>query len=65
MLSTLGDLYLAGGPIRGRFEGCRSGHKLNHRLLRALFQRADAWEWSDESAAPAIPETQRKARAGA
>jgi len=65
MLDALGDLYLAGGPIQGRFEGCRSGHKLNHRLLRALFQRADAWEWSDEATAPAIPEAQRKAWAGA
>lgn len=65
MLDALGDLYLAGGPIRGRFEGRRSGHKLNHRLLRALFQRADTWEWSDEAAAPAQPEAQRKARAGA
>jgi len=50
-LDALGDLYLAGGPMLGRFEGRRSGHKLNHRLLRALFQRRDAWCWSDSSAA--------------
>jgi UDP-3-O-[3-hydroxymyristoyl] N-acetylglucosamine deacetylase len=51
MLDALGDLYLAGAPIIGRFEGRCSGHRLNHRLLRALFQRQDAWCWSDSAAA--------------
>jgi UDP-3-O-[3-hydroxymyristoyl] N-acetylglucosamine deacetylase len=51
MLDALGDLYLAGAPIIGRFEGRCSGHKLNHRLMRALFQRQDAWCWSDSTAA--------------
>ena len=46
MLDALGDMYLAGAPIIGRFEGRRSGHKLNHRLLRALFQRREAWCWT-------------------
>ena len=59
-LDALGDLYLAGAPIIGRFEGRRSGHKLNHRLLRAVFQRPDAWCWSDSSAAGAsLPEPRR------
>jgi UDP-3-O-[3-hydroxymyristoyl] N-acetylglucosamine deacetylase len=47
MLDAFGDMYLAGAPILGRFEGVRSGHKLNHRLLRALFQRREAWCWTD------------------
>jgi UDP-3-O-[3-hydroxymyristoyl] N-acetylglucosamine deacetylase len=51
ILDALGDLALAGAPIRGRFEGQRSGHALNNALLRALF--ADpanfAWESSDAS----------------
>lgn len=63
MLDALGDLYLAGAPIIGRFEGRRSGHKLNHRLLRALFQRTDAWEWSDGSPATAVEAAPRKAGA--
>jgi UDP-3-O-[3-hydroxymyristoyl] N-acetylglucosamine deacetylase len=37
LLDAVGDLALAGGPIRGRFAGHRSGHALNNRLLRALF----------------------------
>ena len=55
VLDALGDLYLAGAPIMGRFEGRRSGHRLNHRLLRALFQRRDAWCWSDSSALGMLP----------
>jgi UDP-3-O-[3-hydroxymyristoyl] N-acetylglucosamine deacetylase len=58
-LDALGDLYLAGAPIIGRFEGRRSGHKLNHRLLRSLFQRPDAWCWSQSSAAETLPEAPR------
>ena len=44
MLDALGDLYLAGGPILGRYTGVRAGHALTNRLLRALFARPDAWE---------------------
>ena len=65
MLDALGDLYLAGAPILGRFEGRCSGHKLNHRLLRALFQRREAWCWSDSSAAaPAFESPSRAAGFG-
>ncbi len=42
-LDALGDLYLAGAPIIGRFEGRRSGHALNRRLLQRLFADATAW----------------------
>lgn len=37
LLDAVGDLALAGMPIRGRFSGQRSGHRLNNALLRALF----------------------------
>lgn len=43
VLDCVGDLYLAGGPILGRFRGVRSGHALNHRLLGALFADREAW----------------------
>jgi UDP-3-O-[3-hydroxymyristoyl] N-acetylglucosamine deacetylase len=43
MLDMVGDLALAGAPIRGRFRGARSGHALNNRLLRALFADAAGW----------------------
>jgi UDP-3-O-[3-hydroxymyristoyl] N-acetylglucosamine deacetylase len=44
-LDAFGDLYLAGAPIIGRFEGIRSGHRMNHRLLAALFAAPDSWCW--------------------
>jgi UDP-3-O-[3-hydroxymyristoyl] N-acetylglucosamine deacetylase len=43
LLDALGDLYLAGASIIGRFRGVRSGHSHNHRLLRALFADEEAW----------------------
>jgi UDP-3-O-[3-hydroxymyristoyl] N-acetylglucosamine deacetylase len=45
LIDAIGDLYLAGAPIVGRFRGWRSGHKLNHRLLRTLFADAAAWRY--------------------
>ena len=42
-LDCIGDLYLAGGPIIGHVECVRSGHKMNHRLLEALFADESAW----------------------
>ncbi|MBW8267878.1 UDP-3-O-acyl-N-acetylglucosamine deacetylase [Caldovatus aquaticus] len=43
LLDLVGDLALAGLPIRGRFAGYRSGHALNNRLLHALFAEAGAF----------------------
>ena len=43
LLDVVGDLALAGAPLRARFVGHRSGHALNNRLLRALFAEAGAW----------------------
>jgi UDP-3-O-[3-hydroxymyristoyl] N-acetylglucosamine deacetylase len=43
LLDAVGDLALAGAPLRGRFVAHRSGHTLNNRLLRALFADASAW----------------------
>lgn len=45
-LDALGDLFLAGAPIVGRYEGCRSGHALNNKLLHALFADETAYAWT-------------------
>jgi UDP-3-O-[3-hydroxymyristoyl] N-acetylglucosamine deacetylase len=37
ILDAIGDMALAGAPIRGQFHGVRSGHATNNALLRALF----------------------------
>ena len=43
-LDAVGDLYLAGAPIMGTYQGVRAGHGMNNALLRALFADLDAWE---------------------
>jgi UDP-3-O-[3-hydroxymyristoyl] N-acetylglucosamine deacetylase len=43
VLDCIGDLYLAGAPLIGHFRGSRSGHKMNHQLLAALFADPNAW----------------------
>ena len=42
-LDALGDLYLVGAPLIGRFEGLKSGHEMNNALVRALLARRSAW----------------------
>lgn len=46
ILDALGDLYLAGAPIIGRYEGRRSGHALNNKLLKTLFADQSAYVWT-------------------
>jgi len=41
VLDLIGDLYLAGCPIRGRIIAHRSGHALNHTLVRRLIQQQE------------------------
>ena len=45
LLDAVGDLALAGGVIKGHFEGHCSGHAMNNRLLRALFETPSAWRY--------------------
>ena len=44
ILDAVGDLYLAGHAILGAFEGYKSGHALNNKLVRALLADQSAWE---------------------
>src|SRR5690349_13423918 len=55
ILDAVGDLYLAGHPILGAFEGYKSGHALNNKLVRALLAERTAWEevtFPDAASAP-------------
>jgi UDP-3-O-[3-hydroxymyristoyl] N-acetylglucosamine deacetylase len=45
-LDAVGDLALAGAPIKGRYVAERSGHELNAALVRALLADTSAWRWS-------------------
>ncbi len=44
MLDSMGDLYLAGAPILGAFQGVRSSHALNCALVTQLLKDESAWE---------------------
>ena len=39
VLDVIGDLYLAGRPIHGRIIAHKSGHELNHMLVRRLLEQ--------------------------
>jgi UDP-3-O-[3-hydroxymyristoyl] N-acetylglucosamine deacetylase len=44
LLDAIGDLYLAGAPILGAYEGVKAGHAMNNQVLRQLFATPDAFE---------------------
>jgi UDP-3-O-[3-hydroxymyristoyl] N-acetylglucosamine deacetylase len=44
-LDAVGDLYLLGAPVLGRFETFCGGHGLNNALVRAVLGREDAWRY--------------------
>ena len=44
ILDAIGDLYLLGHGLIGRFVGHKSGHELNNRLIRTLLADKEAWE---------------------
>lgn len=45
-LDAIGDLALAGAPIKGRYVAELSGHFMNVELVRALLADTSAWRWS-------------------
>jgi UDP-3-O-[3-hydroxymyristoyl] N-acetylglucosamine deacetylase len=45
-LDAVGDLYLLGAPLMGRYEGRYSGHGLNNALARAVMASPQSWRFS-------------------
>ncbi len=55
ILDAVGDLYLLGSSLIGAFNGYKSGHALNNKLLCKLLAEESAWEYvtfDDPVAAP-------------
>ncbi|MBX2834797.1 MAG: UDP-3-O-acyl-N-acetylglucosamine deacetylase [Micavibrio sp.] len=44
LLDAIGDLYLAGYAIEGRYDGFKAGHAMNNAILHALFADESAFE---------------------
>jgi UDP-3-O-[3-hydroxymyristoyl] N-acetylglucosamine deacetylase len=42
-LDAIGDLFVLGAPMIGRFEGELAGHGINNQLVRALAEAPHAW----------------------
>jgi UDP-3-O-[3-hydroxymyristoyl] N-acetylglucosamine deacetylase len=49
-LDAVGDLYVLGAPLLGRFEGVYAGHALNNLLCRALLASPQSWRMQPASA---------------
>jgi UDP-3-O-[3-hydroxymyristoyl] N-acetylglucosamine deacetylase len=58
ILDAIGDLYIGGHQIIGAFEGFKSGHAINNKLLRKLLNTPEAWEYivfdNDEQVPPSF-----------
>ena len=55
ILDAIGDLYISGHQVIGAFEGSKSGHAINNKLLRKLLNTPEAWEYvtfNDENDVP-------------
>jgi len=55
ILDAIGDLYLMGHILVGEFNGHKSGHELNNKLIRKLYADESAWEEVEESEITDIP----------
>ncbi len=55
VLDAIGDLYLLGHPLIGKYTAFKSGHTLNNAVSRALLARPDAWELISFDATADVP----------
>ena len=60
ILDALGDLSLVGTPIIGQLTAVKSGHALNHQLVRRILAEADACEIVQPRAADELHEIQER-----
>lgn len=48
VLDAIGDLALAGCPIKGHLIAYKSGHLLNHKIIRRLFTTSGAYKITEQ-----------------
>lgn len=46
VLDAVGDLFLLGHRVRGKYHAFKSGHELNNKLCRALLASPEAWRYT-------------------
>jgi UDP-3-O-[3-hydroxymyristoyl] N-acetylglucosamine deacetylase len=59
LLDAIGDTFLAGAPILGRWTGHRAGHALHVKLVRALLADRTAWRYVEDAEEAGPAETGR------
>lgn len=47
LLDAVGDIYLAGHRIIGKYSGYKAGHAVNNKVLEVLFANPDKWTFVD------------------
>jgi len=62
ILDLIGDLYLLGAPIEGRIIAYRSGHSLNHLLVRKLMDKFRAQLRTELAARESVFDIRRLSR---
>ncbi len=60
ILDALGDLSLIGMPVIGRFTAVKSGHELNHQLVRRILAESEACEIVRPTAADELQEMEER-----
>jgi UDP-3-O-[3-hydroxymyristoyl] N-acetylglucosamine deacetylase len=45
ILDAIGDLYLGGHSLIGELRAYKTGHGLNNKLLNAVLEQKDCWEY--------------------
>lgn len=48
ILDAIGDIYALGYQVKAEYQGFRSGHALNNKLLRELENNPKSWRWVEE-----------------
>ena len=62
IVDLIGDLALVGRAIRGRIVAYKSGHSLNHQLVRKLYDAAEAAERIQKTGSDAVLDIRQVAK---
>ncbi|MCC7147285.1 MAG: UDP-3-O-[3-hydroxymyristoyl] N-acetylglucosamine deacetylase [Phycisphaeraceae bacterium] len=62
IVDLIGDLYLLGAPIQGRVIATKSGHSLNHALVRQLLRQHQQQVFHDSAVHSSVMDIRRLSR---
>ncbi|MEX2215361.1 MAG: UDP-3-O-acyl-N-acetylglucosamine deacetylase [Phycisphaeraceae bacterium] len=62
IVDLIGDLYLLGAPIQGRIIALKSGHSLNHALVRAIIKHTRSQRYQQMTATQSVFDIRKLSR---